>query len=82
MKNQLVKSALFYFAIYLVCWVVAYIVVNGNINIQLMAEYFVLGWSFQGMERPMFSWLISLVIFTPIATVMIFKNRKKKINAK
>ncbi len=71
-KVEKVRLIPTFIAIYLVCWVLAYLIVNQDINLGLMMEYFVLAWTFDGFVRPFYTWAFSLLLLAPIAAVYRF----------
>ncbi len=61
------------------CWTLSYVIVNGDLNLELLVEYFILAWTFDGLERPLFTWILSLILFVLIIVlywVVIGKKRK------
>ena len=64
--------------IYLICWVFAYVLVNGDFNLKYMYEYFVLAWTFNGLMRPTYTWILSLMMFFPTIGLIWYIAKKKK----
>ena len=81
MNKSIINKTLIYLAIYLVCWVLSYVMVNNDFNINHMLEYFKLAWSFNGFVRPTYTLMLSLIIFFPIIGIIYFISMKKN-NAK
>ena len=52
--------------IYVISWIGAYVIMNGFHEgfWSLCFRYFVLAWTFDGLERVAFTWLFSLGFFT------------------
>ena len=59
-----------YLFVYLISWMIAYIVFMQN-DMKYYFEYFILAWTFNGLEYPSGIWLLSIVIF--ILLVLLFK---------
>jgi len=57
---------------YSIAWTLAYILIIGRLDFTYYAEWFVLAWTFRGFEMVGFTWLLSLVIFLPLAAVAMF----------
>ena len=81
MNKGIIKKVSFYFSIYIVCWVFSYVIVNGDLNIKYMVEYFKLAWSFNGFVRPTYTLILSTVTFLPVIGIIYFLS-KKNSNAK
>jgi hypothetical protein len=67
-------------AAYLLAWTTAYMVVMYNAVRRLdFSEYihwFVLAWTFVGLEMVALTWFLSMVIFVPLAVVSVFLVRR------
>ena len=72
-----IKKVLIFLFIYLVCWALSYVIVNQDFNIELLVDYFVLAWTFDGFVRPVYTWILSLLLFLPIVAIYWFVARKK-----
>jgi len=81
MRILSIKTLVFFLAAYFLSWVLSYVVVNGDLNIDYMWEYFVLAWTFDGFVRPVVTWLLSIVTFSVIVSVSWYAKRKKGSNA-
>ena len=77
MNKSIISKIPTYLAIYIACWVLSYVIVNNDFNTSLMLEYFKLAWSFNGLERPTYTQIISLIIFFPTIGLIYFMLRKK-----
>jgi len=62
--------------VYLVCWVIAYMIVNGDLNITNMLDHFVLAWTFNSSFQILFTWIFSWLLFLPIPGVVCLMQRK------
>lgn len=67
--------------VYACCWVYAYHIVNQDFDQELMVEYFWLAWTGQGLERPAFVQIISLLLFTPFVGVALLVRSWRKRRA-
>ena len=63
-------------AFYAICWVVSFFAVVGfhtqetiNKYVSLCFRYFIWAWSGHGLEYPMFTLLLSFVIFCPLVVI-------------
>lgn len=74
------KSALFLISAYIVCWLFIYVLINQDLNVFMAYEYFILAWSFNGLERPMFIWMLSNALFIPTAITYFIIKRKGSRN--
>jgi len=70
---------------YMLAWTLAYSYVfvsrGDGLDFGHYFEYLFLAWAFNGFELPMLIWLISLVIFVPLAVLeglIIWRLNKKK----
>ena len=81
MNKGIIKKVSFYFSIYIVCWVFSYVIVNGDLNIKYMVEYFKLAWSFNGFVRLTYTLILSTVTFLPVIGIIYFLS-KNNSNAK
>jgi len=65
---------------YFVAWTVSYVIIMYNAVLRLdFSEYFnwfVLAWTFRGFEMVAITWLLSIVMFLPLATVAVFLARR------
>ncbi len=77
MNKSIINKISLYLVIYLVCWVLSYVIVNNDFNINHMLEYFKLAWSFNGFVRPMYTLMLSLIMFFPLMGIIHFTSRKK-----
>ena len=82
MNKSIINKIPTYLAIYIACWILSYVIVNNDFNVNYMLEYFKLAWSFNGLERPTYTQIISLIIFFPIVGIIYFTSRKKNNNEK
>ena len=61
---------------YAAAWTLGYAAVIGSpYDGSYYFEYLRLAWTFTGFERPAFAWLLSLVLFVPIAALFVFIQR-------
>ena len=61
---------------YAVAWTLGYVAVIGSpYDGSYYFEYFRAAWTFTEFERPAFAWLISVVLFVPIAALFVFIQR-------
>ena len=65
-------------AAYAVSWVVAYALVNGDLDGELLVRYFILAWTGKGLERPFFTWLLSLVAFAAFCIAWCILNWRRR----
>ena len=63
---------------YLICWILAYVLVNGDLNLKYIYEYFVAAWTFNGFVRPMYTWIVSVIIFFPTIGLISYLTRIKR----
>jgi hypothetical protein len=82
MNKNIITKLLLHFLFYLVCWILSYVMVNNDFNINLMVEYFKLAWSFNGFVRPTYTLILSLIIFLPITGIIYFISKKTNNNEK
>ena len=54
---------------YGICWVLAYALVNGDLNGELLVQYFVLAWTGNAFVRPAFTWWLSMIGFSAVLFV-------------
>jgi hypothetical protein len=64
-------------ATYVVAWTVAYVLVMG-LDFAYFLEYFVLAWTFSGLEVPTYIWLFSIAVFLPFAGLALFLLRRRR----
>jgi len=64
-------------ATYVVAWTVAYVLVMGS-DFAYFVEYFVLAWTFRGLEIPTYIWLFSIAVFLPFAVLVLFLLRRRR----
>lgn len=72
-----IKKILIFLLMYLVSWAFSFVVINGDFNFKYMVEYFALAWTFDGLMRPTYTWILSLVIFLPMLGVSLYMTRKR-----
>jgi|GEM_PF-2755400 len=61
---------------YAAAWTLGYAAVIGwPYDGSYYFEYLRLAWTFTGFEKPAFAWLISLVLFVPLAALFVFIQR-------
>ena len=80
LKTFKASKILWFSVIYLACWIFSYVLINGDVNIKYMVEYFISAWSFNGFIRPLYTWIFSLVIFFPVIGIIFFIERRKHVN--
>ncbi len=70
-------------AAYFVAWTVAYAFIAysavNRLDFSHYFEWFVLAWTFQGLEMVVFTWYLSLALFLPLAVVGVFLARWRKL---
>lgn len=68
-------------ATYLAAWTASYLATfvswGDGLNFAHFFEYLRLAWSFSGGELPTFIWLLSLVIFVPLAGLAIWLLKRQ-----
>ena len=73
-----VKVILAYFA----SWVVAYTAVSvsrgDGWDFTHFFAYLKLGWQFRGGELPSFIWLLSTILFVPLAAVSLYVSKRSR----
>lgn len=78
---SLVKRLPLLFAYYFVSWLLAYVFVflsrGDTLDFGYFFDYLVLAWTFEGLELPMFIWILSLIIFVPLSLVIELLVRKE-----
>jgi hypothetical protein len=66
--------------IYLVAWTACFAVMfmlrGDTVPWDLYFSYFALAWTFRGGELPVFIWLSSLVVFIPLAVLVLIAMRR------
>ena len=69
------KYAVALLATYLLAWTASYVYMfvsrGDSLDFSHYLEYFVLAWTFNGLEIPTFIWLFSIVTFVPLAVIVI-----------
>jgi hypothetical protein len=68
-------------AVYAVCWITAYVVVNDDLDTHLLVQYFVLAWTGQGLERPFFTWIVSCLFFVMFLIGWWIRHRRVRTAA-
>lgn len=63
---------------YLVCWQIAYYLINQDFNLAMSYDYFVMAWTFSAGVRPFFAWVFSLAIFLASVGVIALILRRSK----
>lgn len=67
-------------AAYWLAWTIAYVGVMYNAVLRLdFSEYFhwfVLAWTFRGLEMVALTWLLSMGLFLPLAAIAVFLARR------
>jgi hypothetical protein len=77
---RILKYVLIAVVIYAISWVGAYVFING-IDQEfwgLCYQYFVLAWTFDGLERVGFTWMFSLAFFAVGFGAFLFIQRSSK----
>ena len=74
------KYAVALLATYLVAWTASYVFMfvsrGDGFDFRYYWEYFVLAWTFNGLEVPTFIWLFSIVAFLPLAALVVILMRR------
>jgi hypothetical protein len=77
---RLLRYVLAVGAIYAISWIAAYVIMNGFHQgfWSQCFQYFVLAWTFEGLERVVFTWLFSLGLFAVGFGVFHSHQRSKR----
>ena len=65
-----------YFAAWTAAYAGAFLSRGDDLNFTYFFEYLHLAWTFRGLELPAFIWFFSIIIFLPLAGLMLFLLRK------
>ena len=78
--KPLPRYALALVATYLAAWTISYVVIfvtrGDGLDFAHSFEYLRLGWTFSGGELPSYIWLFSVILFLPLAGLVLWRLRK------
>jgi hypothetical protein len=78
--SSFLRYAIALVAAYVLAWTIAYsFIIYSAVNRLDFSEYihwFVLAWTFNGLEMVAFTWLFSLAAFIPLAVIAIVLTRR------
>jgi hypothetical protein len=79
-KTAPARYMIYLLAAYFVAWTISYMFVIysavNRLNFDLYFNWFVLAWTFQGMEMVAFAWHLSLILFVPLAAGSVYLARR------
>ena len=73
--SKWIKSAFVWITCYFAAWIVAFLIVVG-FEPSLTAKYFMLGWTFKGLELVSLVWLLAWPIFVVVLVAYHFIRRR------
>jgi|JI6StandDraft_1071083.scaffolds.fasta_scaffold230899_2 hypothetical protein len=76
--STLIKSAFVLIACYFAAWLAAFLIMVG-FEPSLMARYFLLGWTFRGLELVSLVWLLTWPIFLVALVAYHFIRRRLSV---
>ncbi len=80
--NSFLRYTIALLVTYLLAWTASYVFIfltrGDGMDFSHYLKYFVLAWTFNGFELPTFILILSIVVFVPLAVLVVIQMRRRE----